>query len=297
MEHFTPLHVLIDRLWSQRTTISGGDLPFRAQASFLAIHEWGKALAMDMPALVNVAALALSLPRLAVHQVAPGASHLVQSTTLGSLPTEPPGLMRNAWLIESRRPERGETLFGKTVSLGGYWLEGSIYLLGVLYPDGMAVASWKPGWGTENQPDLPESDLSPLVADVEGHTAWAREAALYIVRLGLLLEARESPIETIAPTPKKKSRQHKQKVGRDSGWAVRRVRLLHTESHFISNPDGASQPTALPKEDRTLLPTIVNGHLRRVAVGVGKKERAWRWIASHEAHRWMRNKTQVVIDL
>ena len=31
----------------------------------------------------------------------------------------------------------------------------------------------------------------------------------------------------------------------------------------------------------------VRGHLRRVAVGPGRAEREWTWIASHEARRWV----------
>ena len=296
MAFFVPLHTLIENLWAHRAEILSEDLPFRTKASLLALRQWGEAMVKDMTALVNVAGLALSLPRLIVHQVSPGASHLVQSAALGSLPTEPPGFMQKAWLVESRHPERGEVLFGQTVSLGGYWLEGVLFLVGILYPDGAAVASWRPGWGRDEQLDLPEVDATPLVADMEGYATWAREAALYIVRLSLLLKARQSPIESIAPGAKKKSRQQNAKAARDRGWAVRRIRLLHPEYEASPSAGGSQSPSSLSKEDRALLPVTVRGHLRRIAIGPKKQERAWRWIESHEAHRWMRNQVRVIID-
>lgn len=53
------------------------------------------------PSMVNVAALALSMERLAVHELSGGAIKLVHSADLRSIPEKPPNLMQHPWLIES----------------------------------------------------------------------------------------------------------------------------------------------------------------------------------------------------
>ena len=210
---------------------------------------------------------------------------------MGALPTEAPRLLQKAFIVESDRPERGDILFGNTVCLGGYWLEGVLYLIGFQYPDGVAVAQWRPGWGDGEQPDLPEVDPSPLIEDVVGHVEWAREAAFFAIRLGVLLEARSSPLETAQPGKKKKA--NPRRGAKNTEWAIRRIRLSQPERRSVSaDPPGE----ALDTTNRALQPVQVRGHLRRVAIGEGRTEREWRWIETYEGRRWVRPKIRIQIN-
>src|SRR5690606_10784391 len=137
---------------------------------------------------------ALSMDRLVVHRLSAGATRTVHETDLHTLPGEPPRLLRRAWIVESRRPET-EPLFGSTASLAGYLLDGTIYLIGVQYPDGIMVSRWRPDWAERDLDTTvtPDED-SPLIDDVDAHHEWARQAARFAVILGLLLEAEGSPV-------------------------------------------------------------------------------------------------------
>jgi len=58
------------------------------------------------------------------------------------------------------------------------------------------VARWTPQWtGEDLEAQLPGRDVaSPLINDVEKHNEFAREAARYLVVLGLLAECEPSPL-------------------------------------------------------------------------------------------------------
>jgi len=130
---------------------------------------------MGAPSVINIAALSLAMERLAVHEISGGAIRLVHSADLRSIPDRPPKLMQHAWLIESA--DLHAPLWGDTVCLGGYELDGIYYLVGLRYPDGAMVARWTPKWGSgEKDIDVP-LDRSPLIDDVEGHCEWAQAAA------------------------------------------------------------------------------------------------------------------------
>ena len=144
-------------------------------------------------ALVNCAGLALSMARLTRHELTADAIELVHATDLHTLPAEPPRLLRGAWIIESRRLERRQ-LFGDTASLGGYVLEGAVYLVGAGYLDGVAVAKWQPHWtGEDLDASVTPDTASWLIDDVDRHTAWARQAARFAVVFAVLLEAVSTP--------------------------------------------------------------------------------------------------------
>src|SRR5690625_1164573 len=120
MIHFRPLSLWVEELLPAAQEISAqASLP--AGAAVLAAEAWGHQRVERVPALVNVAALALATrDRLLVHQVRPGAARLAGETDLHTLPGEPPRLLRRAWICEVRRPEKGEELFSGTVGLAGY---------------------------------------------------------------------------------------------------------------------------------------------------------------------------------
>lgn len=236
--------------------------------------------------LVNVAALALSMrDRLVLHRVSPGAARLVHETDLHSLPGEPPRLLRGPWLIEARNPE--EPLFGRTSSLGGYILDGMIFLVGLEYPDGAFVARWTPRWEARDlAAGLPAEDDSPLISDVDRHSEWAREAARFAIVFGLLLESQGTPIEVHSERASRKQARGRAGVRRD--WAVRRVILGRLVRRVMETPRaeaGDGQVSALAGRRAEVVP--VRGHLRRQAYGPGMSQRRWIYVEGYEARRWV----------
>lgn len=279
-----------------------GDL--RERAAALTFAHFGEKTAFDAPAVINVSALAISCgERVTVHQLRPAAAELVHETDLHSLPSEPPRLLRRAWIVEVRRPETGERLFGDTVCLAGYPIEDAIYLVGIGYPDGAWVARWRPRWtGEEIEASVPHEvsplarDQShPLISDVDAHHDWAREAARFAVVLGLLLEAEGVPIrvETEQAGGEKKSSKKGKGAPAPGGWTVRHVYLEEPArgSRASSSPAGA---TAAPG---VRLPESVpiRGHLKRQRHGPGLSLTKVVYVAGYEARRWVAPKPRRVV--
>lgn len=265
------------------------DEPIREAAALVASQCWGMAEALRRPALVNVAALAVAATRgrLLVHQVRPAAAMLVDSTDLHSLPSEAPSLLRRPWILEARRPETGERLFGSTASLAGYEVDGATYLLGLQYPDGAAVARWTPHWtGEDIEAGIP-AETSPLIADVDAHHEWAREAARFVIVLGLLLEADGAPL-TISDEVGRATRGR----GDAPAWSIRNVYLERPERRGKS---GSIAGGGAPEGGRVAEAVEVRGHLRRQRHGPGSELTRWIYVASYEARRWVAPRARVVV--
>lgn len=250
----------------------------REAAAAVALETWGER-ALALPALVNVAALALALPRDVVHDVSPGAARRADETDLHTLPDEPPTLLRRAALCEVRRPHR-ERLFGSTVSLGAYALDGAVYLVGLDWPDGVRVARWRPYWSGGDLPAGIPADASPLIDDVEEHREWAREAARWLLMLGLLLDAQGSPVREGEDVPVAVRRRSP--TGNGDGPVTRRVYLDEP-----ARPGGSSAVQGGPVEGRLGLEVPVKGHLKRQPYGPAQGLRRWVYVESYEARRWV----------
>lgn len=274
-----------------RTAKRTGDL--RIDAGMIAAAEYGIERVMDLPALVNFGALALSMDRLVVHEVRPPAVRLIDATDLHSLPDEPPRLLRGAWIVEVRTPGP-ELLFGDTAALAGYELDGSRFLIGLGYPDGCKVVRWAPAWkgGDLDAGVAPERDTSLLSGtDAGEHAEWGREAARFAVVLGLLLDAAGTPIRTSDEGPALAGRKHgKSHPARP--WAARRVWI-------DGGPQGAAGGgggVVGSVEGRLAVGSEVRGHLKRQPFGPGGKERRWVYVQSYEARRWVAPRpTKVVV--
>ena len=251
----------------------------REAAAAVALETWGER-ALALPALVNLAALALALPRDVVHEVSPGAARRADETDLHTLPDEPPPLLRRAALCEVRRPHR-ERLFGSTVSLGAYALDGAMYLVGLDWPDGVRVARWRPYWSGGDLPAGIPADTSPLIDDVDAHREWAREAARWILMLGLLLDAQGSPVLEGEDVPVAIRRRAPARPG--EGPVVRRVYLDEPTARAGSSSGG----TGGVAEGRLGLEVPVRGHLKRQPYGPAQSLRRWVYVESYEARRWI----------
>ncbi|MCC6130060.1 MAG: hypothetical protein IT186_09030 [Acidobacteria bacterium] len=258
---------------------SGPDL--RDRAAELAFSTFGQR-ALELPGLVNLAALSLSLPRLEVHVLSHGAINAVHGTDLHGLPGRAPGLLRHAWILETKRPER-ERLFGQVASLAGYAIGEHVFLVGLGYPDGFFMARWTPAWG-ERDLEIPE-DESPLIEDRDGHREFAREAARFAVVLGLLLEARGTPltlareasgrIEGVAIGPRRPV----------ADWLIRRISI--SEEYQRASQLRASRGPAAGRDGLLETDVPVRGHVKRQRYGPGRSEVRWIYVDGYEARRWI----------
>lgn len=249
---------------------------------------------MPAPEWVNIAALTLSMPRPTAYRLTADASAQVRSTELRALPGEPPRILRSGWIVESRRPEK-HSLFGSTASLGGYWLDDRLFLIGLDYPDGIRIESVAPKW-EESEIGAHEQE-SPFVDDIHEQRAWAERAAEFIITLGALLDAEGTPIE-VQDKPDKKGKKGSTKgLGASDDWIVRRVSLSPDSVRTLSSRTSeASDPSTV--EDRELVETWVRGYLRRQPYGPGRSMRKWVYIREHQARRWVSSRpVRVDVDV
>lgn len=267
------------------------DLPLRERAAFVAGAHWGWE-SID-PAMINIGALAVlarGVPP--VYQCRPSASRVVHETDLHSIPDETPALLRAPGIVEARRPDTGERLWGDVASLGWYPLSAkdsgnetlldAIFLVGLTYPDGAIVARWQPAWtGEDLAEQLPYPDVqSTLIEtlDLAAHTEFARRAARYLIVLGLLEQVESGPLRFDLE---------------QRGSKTRAVRVRDPNAPRLLPDRGSPLPDGT---GRALGDTTVRGHLRRVRCGEGGKARRWRYIEQHGARRWMAARWMVERD-
>lgn len=233
------------------------------------------------PSMINVSALALSIDKLAVHEITGGAIRLVHDADLRSIPNGPPKLMQRSWIVESA--DLDAPLWDDTVCLGGYELDSYYYLVGLRYPDGALVARWKPEWSSDNRDIQIPIDYSPLIDDAGGHREWALNAVRFTLILSLLLEAWDSPLETKTAEPGKRKRG--ERAARARAWSVQRIVLSRPRARRSRNDQSNSSLRHIAA-DRHPQQTMVSGHLRRIRYGPGSSQVRWQWITSYEARRW-----------
>lgn len=265
--------------------------PVREAGAKIVAHHYGDRL-VDHPPIVNVGVLAVqSRGAPATYHVRPSASQVVHETDLHSIPSAPPMLLLRPGIIEARRPETGERLWGEVASLGWYVIKGadmhperltdSIMLIGCLYPDGIYCARWTPAWtGRDIDDQLPYPDHS-LAAYVEQaqHHAFAREAARYLTVFGLLELVADGPLRFEIL---------------DRKTQVREVRTKPAPS-LHGRPAPQLPPKSRGESERPIDPralvlagTIVGGYLKRQRHGEGNSRVRWQYVQGHRSHRWCR---------
>jgi hypothetical protein len=267
-----------------------GDL--RTDAGALALTAFGQE-AMQFPALTNVAALSIVMrPRLIVHEVTQGAASWAGQTDLHSLPDESPRLLRGPWIMRVRRPDQ-EALFGDCVELGGYSIDGRIYLIGLRWPTWLGADSWEPQWCGGDPKEGTQAKWSPLVprGTEEAHQRWLSDAARFAVIMALLMEAEGSPVEHGA-VKSKASRRRKRKQGQGSEWSVRRINLRPPERRAGGPRAGGGE--GLP-DGLVQAQVDVRGHLKRQPYGPGGELRKWIYVEGYEARRWVAPRSRVVV--
>ncbi|MCY1023978.1 hypothetical protein [Pyxidicoccus sp. MSG2] len=273
-------------------------LLLREAAPTVAAACWGPTALTSGPELVNMAALAiLGRTRLVAHQVRPAAARQVGETDLHSLPDSPSRLLRGPWMLEVRRPEAGERLWGDTVALAGYEVEpNTTFLLGLGASGWCRVVHWRPRWTGEELEEGTRQMGSPLVDDMSTHEAWAREAARFAVVLGLLLDAEGAPLRVEEERQRDTARRVKKGGGAAEGLHVRHVYLDEERVARAPSPAGPGSDvdgTAGRLADQVL----VRGHLKRQRHGPGNRAVKWLYIAGYSARRWVApGVTQVVVS-
>lgn len=265
------------------------DLPLREAAALTAARTWGDRYP---PEIINVGALAVSAAgrRSPHYLIRPSAVRLVHQTDLHTIPAEAPRMLRGPWLCEVRRPERGEWLLpplvglGATVSIGGYALDDRIYLVGLGYPDGACVASWRPQW---TGADLDASiDLGPASLegiDPGGYDAWCREAIRFALVLSLLLESDSAPIDV----GERRGRKGKRDRARGGGGALAERHIYLDERRVRPPGESSGAAEGEPAEGRREETVEVRGHLKRQRYGEGRALTRWIYVAGYQARRWV----------
>lgn len=277
LDYYVPLSEMVRKARAAHARLGlSSTVPLREAAERTAVAAWGHETVADLLVLINMTALGIAAPApVRTHMVRPAAARHASVTDLHSLPEERPQLFRAPWLLEVRRPELGETLFGETIALGGYHLEGTTYLVGLTLDGGARVATWRPSWTGGELAEGTRQDYSPLVepADVVEWQDWARAAARFAVVYALLVEAEASPLRVEA------GRQR----DNPAGLAVSNVYL----DGVLGEAAGAA-PNSTPATGLVPVETAVRGHLRRQRHGPELMLSKWVYIAQHGAWRWVR---------
>jgi hypothetical protein len=172
-------------------------------------------------------------------------------------------------VIEVRRPECGNRLWGSVTSLGWYWYGAKLMIIGLTHPDGIAVTGWTPQWhGGEIAAGAP----TDVIGDKDKHDEFLDAAVRYLITLGLLIEARPSPIRIV----------------RDADDRV-------IDAYLGEHPRPPPSPAPARENDAEQVgpviglqpwPVRVTGHLKRQPYGPGRTARKWIYVAHHEARRW-----------
>jgi len=256
---------------------SSGDELRRASAR-VAVAAFGEGAVTDS---INLSMLAL-LTRCAptTWLARPSASRMVLETDLHSIPLEPPQLMLDHGIIEARRPETGERLWGDIASLGWYSIGNTWWLIGLPYPDGYRVVRWTPRWtGQELADELPGPgfDRGALVdrASRAAYDQFAYQATRYLITIALLAEADPSPLRIVL----------------DKRETVARRRKI-IDVFFDGD---AGRPPCSPRADSVLDPahgriakdSQVRGHLKRQRYGEGRLLTKWIYVQGFQARRWL----------
>lgn len=258
--------------------------PLQERATAIAMAHFGPVVldpSGGMLASINVAALSIRASGApSVYHVRPSASRVVDETDLRSIPTEPPPLLRRPGIVEARRPETGERIFGDVASLGWYTAGAEAgkllpvtYVIGLSYPDSIFVGRWTPDWtGKDLDAELPEPEwgnelLQSAVEKLE-HNEFVRAAARYLVIFGLLEQVDNGPLRF----------ELDKKTGKRNVW--------------IKDPPKRPKATATEKliepidPERVLGDTKIRGHLKRVRTGEGRANVEWRYVEGYTGKRW-----------
>ncbi|WP_286978832.1 hypothetical protein [Aminobacterium sp. UBA5514] len=310
MEHFIKLSEAVEHtLQKARKLIqdidkdnAGKNMTIQEIAALIGVKSWvdkedisDPYEAIGMGIWINISALAWEMrSSLTVYELAKGVPEIIRETEIRSLPSIPPFLLHHGWIIESRKIS--EPLFGDTVCLGGYSVDNKIFLIGFERNGRAMVVPVTPCWG---ETDI-ETNCEWLVVEereIDESRKWAIEAMHFATILGALLEAETAPIkiENRTAKQKKKSKRGKNpKKEEIKKWTTRIIRLSEIGEASLSEITEPSS-SKLDTSDLVLETVKVKGHIKRVAVGKGRKERKWIYVAPYLSSRWVSEHVKIIV--
>ncbi len=250
----------------QRYIAKAPPMELRARAAWVASAAFGADRVADM---IDFAELALrARPTIGTWLVRPSASAVIDGTDLHSTPDAPPKLLSAAGIVEVRRPETGERLWGDVCSLGWYDDNGTMILIICEYPHSFLSVGWRPRWTGR---DFEEScDVEPLIAPEEQDKLdeLARHATRYLVVFGLLAESDPSPLRI------------------EIDKAMRGTKHVYLGEHKPIPREPIADSAAATIDGRIANVSAVSGHLKRQRHGEGLAFTKWIYVAGYSARRW-----------
>jgi hypothetical protein len=128
--------------------------------------------------------LSAAMGRIVVYELRPSAVRAIERLPLRELPSPPPQLLASPWIVEVGAPERGDRLFGDTVSLAGYEEDGRMVVIGMEMPERIRLTRWEHAAWT-----YADSLLRTAAA-----ADWRHAGAIFVTTLGVLLEQPRGPL-------------------------------------------------------------------------------------------------------
>lgn len=257
-------------------------------------------------ALTHLAEAVVRMQHTVRVRVRPEALRTIATTTLRSMPGACPRLLRHPVVIEG--PEPDLPLWGTCANLCVVpHPEGFVRMAGAHVPVGICTTVLNPAWGKEG--DLPgPDDFAPLTmtedprwgrftpADLRGYQAWNSEAWVFLIKLGMLLEAENSPLAVrdqggtlpsgARPPPGERWTVRYVGISEAHKAALERARALASQKAAAASAAGAAAGHAAARRQALVeVETLVAGHLKRQPCGPGRSQHKTVYIEPYEATR------------
>lgn len=248
----------------------------------------------ELVSVTQVYLFARKMPPL-VYMMRPAASGLVHETDLASLPGELPNALAWPFVIETRRPETGERLFGECISIAGQYFrkENERELPGLAISalfwrddtNDVGAQTWT--WDLFDGEDITDALRKRHSSDCPERGCMGHEdrelaqAMRFIIVLGLLLEAEKTPFLEKGEACANVKARH---IGPTSTTWVTRHIYLNAEAQRRAS---AEPQTTLDKDGLLSAEVPVRGHLKRQHHGEGNSLVKWIYVEGYSQRKWI----------
>lgn len=238
--------------------------------------DWDTNVAMQTAKQAACWALRTSRPE--VVGVADDVAALVGGMVVGDPPPAPPALLADAFLVRTRC---SADLVPGVRAVWGYSHPDGTWVVGVIGSAGFFTENVQVRWSATTFESCFESTRPD--ASQRGHVL---PAFRWVVALGLLLDARGTPIESIDTTKTQaiiRSRQAK----RLAGMRYRAIRVSKAGTHALRQDREHDTQQTNAVDGLVRRSVQVRSFLRRQACGPGLAERRWVFVREHTSSRWV----------
>lgn len=272
------------RLLPDPSLYGGPDI--RAEAGRMASDRFGRMSLVEMPPVVNLCALRIRMGSdFTSYRIAAGVLERVRGLSVSCSPYSCPKMMDGVFIVESDNPS--VPLFGNTVSLAGYWLDGRLFMLGSGSSGGMFVANVLPKWdGSDSETIRTDRIIMGSEAEVD---AFSKNAFSFMVRLSLLMESERAPVEVSSVRPSSKRT-------RNSYLPSDRVtvRYVSLSRRYASSRTQSGEVGHMDETGRVAVRSEVSGFIRLQHYGTGNSLSKYIYVDSFESTRWTSSGERVV---